>query len=262
MTHCRRYLILVSTLLLLLNASTAFAFYVLDASGKTRSQSRGHDVPFAHALKMIIPQGWNIVSEGGLELSLKDVSWGDEDTWEEAVLVAAKQADSEVRFDFDAKTVHVQRNIPKNIPLKAAEPALQAQAQGVAPGLAPGQGATPGTAPAPAQSLPLASAPGAAPTPAAVPLLTGENFLALAELSQQWDLTPGRIKTQIEKWSVKAGYQVIWEASRDYEIGVNARFTGPFRQAVHGVVESLREAGANIHAKIYEANKVLVIKGE
>lgn len=235
MNDFKRHAVL-TLLLLLLTASTASAFYVLDASGKSRTESRGHDVPFAHALKMIVPSSWATVVEGGMELSLQDVSWGDEGTWMEAVLATAKQANTEVRFDFEAKKLYVRPNVPKNIP----------QVQ-----------------PKVAETAPAPGAPAPGPSSAA-PLLTGPSPIPLGipEPEGMWELVPGRIKVQIEKWGTTAGYQVIWDASKDFEIGVNAAFNGTFRKAVHNVVESLRESGANVQAKIYEANRVLVIKGE
>lgn len=220
-------------LLLLLThmGSTASAFYVLDDSGKTRSQSRGHDVPFAHALKMIVPleQGWELVVEGDGGLSLKDVSWGDEETWEEAVLSVAEQADSDVVFDFEAKKLYIKRNPPEGLPQKqesTKSTGVPAETKGVAP------------------------------------LLSGEvppDVIREQEEAPEWTIKPGGLREQLQGWAERADYQVAWTARNDHQISVSATIRGEFVDAIQMIFESLYRNGSNLRSKVYAGNNVIKV---
>lgn len=112
-------IIILLGMLLLLNVSTASAFYKLSSSGNSRVNSEGFLVPFPHALQMIHPEGWSIVVEGDMGISADNVSWGNEATWEEAVLATAKQANSSVKIDYTGKKIFVRRNPPARYVLRS-----------------------------------------------------------------------------------------------------------------------------------------------
>lgn len=115
----KNHIVGFSVMLLLLSVSTASAFYKLDSTGASRSNSEGFNVPFPHALQMIQPSGWSVVVQGDMGIAVNDVSWGNEATWEEAVLATAKQANSSVKIDYTDKKIFVRRNPPARFVLRS-----------------------------------------------------------------------------------------------------------------------------------------------
>lgn len=219
--------------LMLMNVGVASAFYKLDQSGMSRLQSRGDGVPYAHALKMILPSEWEYVVEGERDLSLANVSWGDEECWEEAVLATAEQADSEVRFDYKKHKLYVRHIIPDYIPQNTPkEVGVPAETVGEAPLFSGHQSLASKIVTAPVVEAPVV------PT---------------------WELKPGGLRKQLEDWAAFANYQVAWTAPNDHQISVSAEIEGDFLDAVTVVFESLYRNGSNLRSKVYEGNKVIKV---
>jgi len=255
----KKYLIL--TLVMLLSTSTATAFYRLDPAGTRRFQSTGVDVAFPHALTMILPTPeWRVVPEGDREISLKDVSWGDEETWEEAVIAVAEQAESKARFNYTDKILYIKRQPPRQIPsqeggLDFNDLSTRAEEQSLSEIFQKGQPLLTKQSPllglgnfneslamsSPSEPLGL----GATATP-----LDGANPMV-------WRLAPGGLRSQIYEWAEVAGYQVVWGANKDYQISVSARFDCDFTSAIKTVFDTLYRSGHGIRVTIFEGNHVV-----
>jgi len=74
-----------------------------------------------------------------------------------------------------------------------------------------------------------------------------------------WVVSPGdaTLRRALAKWSARAGWQLVWEASVDVPINVTATFTGDFRAAVKSLFQSLSAADVNLSGLLYSGNKVL-----
>lgn len=82
------------------------------------------------------------------------------------------------------------------------------------------------------------------------------------EDNMTWNLEAGSFKSQLQEWSSKGGWQVVWNAKRDYSVYASAKFSGSLYDAVAVAVETLRDNGNPILADFYDANKVIVISEE
>jgi hypothetical protein len=114
------------------------------------------------------------------------------------------------------------------------------------------------------------SAPGIA---AAKPLITApaaglveDDDLLLAELiappappMPEWIIRPGLLRGQLEAWSAKAGYQLIWEAKNDFEMSSQANFQDDYIGAVTGLFTAMHDQGNPLRVPVYQGNKVLKV---
>lgn len=99
-----------------------------------------------------------------------------------------------------------------------------------------------GAAPAAPSSISAAAGPAAVPAAA-----------------QIWTITPaeGTLRTALQAWAEKAGWQLHWEAGVDVPITVSATFTGDFRAAVKALFSALSASEVALNALLYTGNNVL-----
>lgn len=76
---------------------------------------------------------------------------------------------------------------------------------------------------------------------------------------QAWAITPadGTLRTALQSWAEKAGWQLHWEASVDVPITVSATFNGDFREAVKRLFSALSASDVALNALLYTGNNVL-----
>ncbi|MBD8577565.1 toxin co-regulated pilus biosynthesis Q family protein [Pseudomonas syringae] len=76
---------------------------------------------------------------------------------------------------------------------------------------------------------------------------------------EQWVIaaSDATLRRALNKWAVKAGWQLVWEASVDVPINVTASFEGDFRTAVKRLFQSLSAADVNLNGMLYAGNRVL-----
>lgn len=75
-----------------------------------------------------------------------------------------------------------------------------------------------------------------------------------------YSLHPGGLKRQLEDWGKQAGYQVVWNSARDWEIAVNADLRGNFDDVVRRLFDSYSQSGAPLRAIIHTMNRVLEVR--
>jgi len=76
----------------------------------------------------------------------------------------------------------------------------------------------------------------------------------------QWIIEENRdLKEVLDEWSRKAGWRLIWDSNRSYNISSTAVFKGDFKQAVTSVVNAMRRATPPLKANFYNGNRTLVI---
>lgn len=77
-----------------------------------------------------------------------------------------------------------------------------------------------------------------------------------------WILSAGGlIGQQLINWGRTAGWQVIWQAQKDWSVPSAVEFYGNFTTATSQVLNDLAAQGASIHAVFYQGNRTLVITG-
>lgn len=76
---------------------------------------------------------------------------------------------------------------------------------------------------------------------------------------QSWELAQGSLRNQLEGWTQRAGYQLIWDTDTDLDMQARASFYGAFPVAVSQLFEGLHAEGFALTATIYQANKVLEV---
>lgn len=76
---------------------------------------------------------------------------------------------------------------------------------------------------------------------------------------EAWSVSPADVtlRRALLKWTARAGWQLVWEASVDVPLNVNASFDGDFRSAVKRLFSSLSAADVNLTGLMYSGNHVL-----
>lgn len=101
----------------------------------------------------------------------------------------------------------------------------------------------------------------AAAAPGPVVQTSGETAPAgLSGTADSWQLRPGPLKQQVERWAARAGYSVVWQADTDLEMAAGAHFAGTFPEAVRALFEGLHAHGAPYTAHLFHGNHVLHIE--
>jgi hypothetical protein len=105
------------------------------------------------------------------------------------------------------------------------------------------------SASAPAMPAPTVTAP--SPEPTAVGLQKVE--------SEQWVIAPGSLKAQLEGWTTRAGYQLVWKAGNDFQMQSTAVFRDSFIGSVKRLVSRMHLNGNALRVTIYQENNVVEV---
>jgi hypothetical protein len=86
--------------------------------------------------------------------------------------------------------------------------------------------------------------------------------IKLAKKDSIWTVNPGvNLLSVLTEWGNDAGWQIAWEAPKDYTVGANFSAAGSYEDAVTALIEVINRNGINLHATLYYGNQVLrVIK--
>lgn len=64
--------------------------------------------------------------------------------------------------------------------------------------------------------------------------------LTAIEAEEVWSVRQGdTVKTTLDAWAAKAGWEASWNAPKDYQLGTSTRFTGSFEKSVIALFDSL-----------------------
>jgi len=95
----------------------------------------------------------------------------------------------------------------------------------------------------------------------AVPGTSGEvqaNTVASDQL--EWNIPAGaNLRIVLGNWSKSAGWNLIWEAPREYYTRLPVSLSGSFEQVIHQLMESVSRTNPEIEAVLYRRNRVVVI---
>lgn len=112
----------------------------------------------------------------------------------------------------------------------------------------------------PAPELPAAQEPSlpVEPAPAAVAPSVAEEVVTPKE-TEEWAIRPGSLKAQLEDWSNRAGHQLIWKASHDFQMQSHAVFRDSFIGSVKRLVARMHLNGNALRVTIYQENNVVEV---
>lgn len=218
-------------------------------------------IPLITAVRTIIPVGWQYRVYGS-ELRAAVVPYPRNVAWRRALMDLATATDSQVFIDGKGKLVTFT---PKGIqapslpaPQAAALPtesasATRSESPVVAKALHEVAAETSVAAPVPAAgSQPQIAA---SSVPASPPAVT----IVAEPMLPEWRLTQGSLRAQLEAWTKRADYQLVWSADTDLDMQSRASFRGNFFAAVSQLFEGLHAAGFPLRATLYPANNVLEV---
>ena len=221
---------------------------------KTSGDSRM--MPIITAVRTVIPVKWQY-SIQGTELRQKQVPYPQNVPWRKALMDIATATDSTVDINAKAKLVTFT---PKGM---SSAPALANSA-------APSQPESPVVATALADAAATSkSAPATTNTPEtpatpqveAAPIPTSPAVTIVAEQVSlpEWQLSQGSLRTQLDVWTTRASWQLVWNADTDLDMQSRATFRGNFVAAVTQLFEGLHAAGFPLRATFYPSNNVLEV---
>lgn len=83
----------------------------------------------------------------------------------------------------------------------------------------------------------------------------------VAAAATEWEikLADKTLNSAIARWSVQAGWQLLWELPVDYAVEANTTVPGSFERAIETVAQSMEGAEIPMKAIFYKGNKVLRI---
>lgn len=218
-------------------------------------------IPLITAVRTIIPVGWQYHIHG-TEIQAAMVPYPRNIAWRRALMDLATATNSQVFIDGKGKLVTFT---PKGM----QAPSLPAQQAAALP--TEGVSAMRPQSPAVAKALHevAAETSGAAPAPAAgpqpqiaassVPASTPAVTIVAEPMLPEWQLTQGSLRAQLEAWTKRADYQLVWSADTDLDMQSRASFRGNFIGAITQLFEGLHAAGFPLTATIYQANNVLEV---
>jgi hypothetical protein len=77
-----------------------------------------------------------------------------------------------------------------------------------------------------------------------------------------WQLTVGdrRLSMALQRWSALAGWQLVWEAERDFPMEANVQIHGTFMVALQEVMNSLADSDYPLQAVVNAQTQVLRVR--
>ena len=70
------------------------------------------------------------------------------------------------------------------------------------------------------------------------------------------------LREQLDAWSQRAGWSLVWDSEYSYVMQANAVFTGDFVSAVTQLFSALGSVNPALYPEVFQGNQVLVVKGQ
>lgn len=81
-------------------------------------------------------------------------------------------------------------------------------------------------------------------------------------LVEGWAIHPGLLRTQMESWAARAGYQVVWRVSRDYHLQSRFDYSGTYIEALQSFFSGMQHMGNSLRVTVFQGNNVVLISEE
>lgn len=250
--------------------------------------SRGADVPFRFAVRLIVPEKWKVSMTGRFRNSRR-VSWQAQESWGSVLDRACRLAGARAEADLNARLIAIT-----GLDVRGSEPALKplgadlaavtrplsvtacAALLGMDPeafrklnGLAPDTVLKKGWAVRTGGHTLPEAAEEAEPRAEAAPEETPDNAKEPPAESDPVEaevpvflIAPGALAPQLAGWCRDAGWQLVWRASRDVSIVSSVSYKGPFASALRAVFRDLRAVGQPFRVTVFEGNRVVDVAEE
>lgn len=220
------------------------------ASGDSRM------MPIITAVRTVIPVKWQY-SIQGTELRQKQVPYPQNVPWRKALMDIATATDSTVDINAKAKLVTFAPKGMSSAPAPANPATLsQPESPVVATALADAA-ATSKSAPATTNTPETPATPQVEAAP--IPTSPAVTIVAEQVSLPEWQLSQGSLRTQLDVWTTRASWQLVWNADTDLDMQSRATFRGNFVAAVTQLFEGLHAAGFPLRATFYPSNNVLEV---
>ena len=114
----------------------------------------------------------------------------------------------------------------------------------------------------PPSPLPSRSVLGAGPLPSKGEGSSPEPVEPQAEPKSEWQISTSdrRLSIVLQRWSALAGWQLVWEAERDFPVEVRVVLNGSFSEALHEVMNSLSDSDYPLKAVMNAKTRVLRVR--
>lgn len=213
-------------------------------------------MPIITAVRTVIPVKWQY-SIQGTELRQKQVPYPQNVPWRKALMDIATATDSTVDINAKAKLVTFAPKGMSSAPAPANPATLsQPESPVVATALADAA-ATSKSAPATTNTPETPATPQVEAAP--IPTSPAVTIVAEQVSLPEWQLSQGSLRTQLDVWTTRASWQLVWNADTDLDMQSRATFRGNFVAAVTQLFEGLHAAGFPLRATFYPSNNVLEV---
>jgi hypothetical protein len=114
----------------------------------------------------------------------------------------------------------------------------------------------------PQNPLPSRSGVGALPNPSRVEGMSPELVEPNTGAKSDWQISPAdrRLSIVLQRWSAQAGWQLVWEAERDFPVEVRVVLDGSFSEALNEVMSSLSDSDYPLQAVMNAKTRVLRVR--
>lgn len=181
----------------------------------------GRDIPVGESLKFLLPENFSVYTDEKVDLTHR-ASWTGGKNWPDVMSDLLKDAGMSATIAWDTKslTLHPANSINANGAPVHSDKVLEDFIQKE-------------TAKLPEEK----------------------------KLLPKWEILRADVslRRSLTRWGKEAGWQLAWEASKDFPVGVEASVEASFDDAVAMVVESVSKSDYPIKAVFCEGNKTVLI---
>lgn len=241
------------------------------------------------AVLTVLPYNWRYTIPV-VEKRSQRVSSPKNIPWRDAVAAMAHEAGCQATFDEQARRVTIQplpQSTSASIPV-----ATVAAAPAVSAALHPAS--LPEPSPDPVQEVQTVSAMSSPPVAQTVSISVPEQKEQKAEASpvkkaleesaitpppateveeepletnpqvplEVWTVETGSLHDQLEAWTKRAGYQLVWKAAMDLEMESRATFQGTFVEVIRQLFQGLAHSGHALTVTLHQGNHVMEVNGD
>lgn len=233
-------------------------------------------IPLSRGVLTVLPARWKYTIPDVPKRSVQ-VEKVDHLPWRESIQRMAEDAGCSANFDEAARRVTIRARADQSSAVAMTPPvSFPSVATGSADSQHPLESAVPPVtdslsseeaesvqaAPvvsAALASLPVSPAQSSAGPPAETPAASSLSTYVSPPVAAVWELKPGSLASQLETWSIRAGFQLIWKAPHDLEMEAHSVFRGEFQDVVSRLFQGLHKSGNALRVTIYTANNVIEV---
>ena len=224
-------------------------------------QGFGSDMPLEIAVQQLVPPVYKVTFAAGVDAS-KTVSWQGGKAWRQVLNEAVASAGLTVRENGNELVVE-KVGMGEVVAAATVNPAPAAPVQVVNEPAKTGEAPINITTVAPVENAAPAEAV-AINVEATATVAEEAKAVEQAQVTEQvqakaWVVEPNRtLREVLQLWADEAGWKVVWNSNRDYQIESGAIFEGEFESAAGGLIRAFANANPPVVGTFYK-NKTIVV---